>query len=449
MKKSALKLLEEIENEGYQAYLVGGCVRDILMYNEPKDYDIATNMPMELLIKKYNCIDISKGKDFGILQIKFNGYKFEVAQFRKEENYIDGRHPSDVSFNVTIEDDLSRRDFTINGLAMERNGIMIDLYNSFDDIVKYKIVKCIGDSFSRFEEDRIRILRGIRFASRYNFKIDLNTKNAMRAFSTTIFKRATEKILDEIFEIAKEEGIVFAKAIMIMEDVNILQQLFPEVYFLHNLPHNKEHHPEGDCFQHTIKTLELNKNKNKPLLNIALLLHDIGKSKCYSYKNQIHTYYGHDDEGVELLKEIKNRLKLSNDMYDSLEFVIKNHMKFFRIKEMKKIKVLNLINNKNWELLKEVALYDTLARCTDITLRENISFYNQILDYTENIKETWIPKNDQKIKLVSGNLIMELTNLQPGPKIGEIINIISDWILENNIKDQNEIINFIKNYKYD
>ena len=366
--KAAKSIQKQIEKNGYKAYLVGGFVRDHLMGIPSHDIDISTNMPIteiERIFGKKNVYDIGQSKDFGIVVVNKNGHSFEVAQFRKESGYSDGRHPDNVEIVSNFKDDASRRDFTINALGMDSKGKIIDYFGGQKDI-KNKIIRTVGTPEDRFKEDYLRMMRAVRFAAKLGFKIDPKTFEAIKKYKKNIIKISPERIKEEIFKIGKEDGKKFANFIELMDKTGLLEIVLPEVANLKNYYEEDKNHPEaykygkGRVYDHVLHAIRQNKIKN-PLVNLAVLFHDLGKGTTHKIiDGKGHTYHGHDVESVRLIEDLTRRLKFSNEEREILKFAAQHHMRINP--EMKPSKIAKLVLDKKWPYLKATVYADNKAR---------------------------------------------------------------------------------------
>jgi tRNA nucleotidyltransferase/poly(A) polymerase len=440
MLSAAVDILNKIESKGYQAYIVGGCVRDLILGEPMHDVDICTNCPIEILEKLFKVYDIGKSKDFGIITTKQNGFDFEIAQFREDGKYLDGRRPESVKVVLDFQSDASRRDFTINAMAVDKDGNIIDHFSGQKDI-KNKIIRTVGNPKDRFQEDYLRMLRVARFSSRLGFDIDQATANAAKELKGNVTKLAPERIKDELVKAAGMSGDKFAKYILELDRLGILEIILPEVTKMKEFEHHHEHHPEGGVFMHTIAALKMSDSLN-PLVNIAILLHDIGKALTFSTKeNGIPTYFGHAEESINLVNDISSRLKLSNQERNTLIYAVGNHMRFHNILKMKPSKVAELVSNDDFDVLVSVARADEFSRGKFISEDD----FEKIVDTAVEIKERWgSPTSTKVMKLVDGIRVMELTGLKPGKQIGDIIKKTTEWIIDNGISDNERIDNYIR-----
>lgn len=356
-----------------------------------------------------------------------------------------GRKPEKVSFNVDLKTDLSRRDLRINAMAIDKDGNIIDYFDGQKDI-KNKIIRTVGNAHDRFSEDFLRILRTSRFSSKLGFEIEPETKEAAKSLSGSVSKLSAERIRDEIFKAASQTGDKFAKYLIELDEIGVLDIILPEIKNLQGLEHLERHHPEGGVWEHTLSALKQNKLID-PLVNLSIMIHDIGKGVTKQYKpNGEVIYKGHDIAGLPLVDIISDRLKLSNKERTTLKYVVANHMKVVKIGQMKPSKIAKMVDDPDWEVLLATAHADEFSRLhKSITKKE----YDEIIQIAMDIKEKWGRKQGEKaIKLVDGNHVMELTGLKPGKTVGIIIKKTEEYILDHGITDQKEIDKYIlKLYK--
>lgn len=241
--KKAMEIIAILSKHG-KAYIVGGAVRDIVLGKEPDDIDIATNVPMEKIEELFPTHDIGKNKDFGIVVAEYKGESFEIAQFRKDGTYSDGRRPDKIEIVPDFKDDAARRDFTINAMGLDSEGNIIDYFDGMKDI-KDKVLRTVGNPSERFGEDYLRMLRAIRFSSRLGFKLDDKTAKAIKDGSENINKIAGERIKKEFVKMAEQDGSKFADAIVELDNVGLLDKILPEIVKLKEFKHNVKFHPEG------------------------------------------------------------------------------------------------------------------------------------------------------------------------------------------------------------
>lgn len=444
-KNPLLKKAVEITNilsEYGKAYIVGGAVRDIVLGKEPDDIDIATNVPMDKIEDLFSTHDIGKNKDFGIVVVEYKGDNFEVAQFRKDGTYTDGRRPDTVKIVPDFKDDAARRDFTINAMAIDPDGNIIDYFDGMKDI-KNKVLRTVGNPSERFGEDYLRMLRAIRFSTRLGFKLDPETKEAIRKGSENINNIAAERIQKELVKMAEQEGTKFADAIVELDETGLLDKILPEIVKLKEFKHNLKFHPEGGVWEHTLAALRTNKVKD-PIINLAVLLHDVGKQKTFSKDEKGEHYFGHAEEGKELVEQIAQRLKLDSNTRDAILYAVLNHMKIHDFLELSNSNVIKLMDSPYWEVLKSTAEADTKARGEIFDEKEWTKITQRIAKMAEGAANR---KQLEAIrKVVNGRWIMELKGMKGGPEVGEVIAKTVGWIQDNDIDitDIHKIEEYIK-----
>jgi len=444
--QAGVAVLKKINKAGYKAYIVGGSVRDIILGNlKPHDVDIATNMPMDELGKMYKTYNIGKSKDFGIVTIKQGGHDFEVAQFRNDGTYTDGRRPESVTITAKFKDDANRRDFTINAMGINAKGEIIDFFNGKGDI-KNKVLKTVGDPYKRFGEDYLRMMRLARFASKLDFEVDKTTAKAAQKLAHNITGLAPERIKDELMKSASQSGDKFAQYIKKLDDLKILKHILPEIVNLKWYKENLQHHPEtrgegGTVFSHVMNALKKSNSKD-PIKNLAILLHDVGKGVTLSHEKGLPRYLGHARKSVELVNAIADRLRMSTKEKEALIFAVGNHMKFHKILDMKPSKIAKIVSDDNWDVLVAVGYADEYARGH---MFRHAGEFEKIVDKAIKVKEKFgVKQVNKQVKLVDGKDVMKLTGLKPGPKVGEIITKTTAWIMDNDIEDKDQIEQYIK-----
>lgn len=461
--QAAIDVLKIINQQGSEALIVGGAVRDIILGNTPHDVDIATNMDMEKVASLFSSYDIGKSKDFGIVAVPYKGFTFEIAHYREEFGTTDARHPDEVRDVDSFEKDSARRDITINSLGLDADGMIIDYQGGLEDI-KAGLVRAVGDPDERIKEDALRIIRVIRFAAKFGFDIDPETKRAVKELGHMLFRDekdpgktgvSAERLHDELFKMAESGGPALAAFLEKLDETDLLDKFLPEVKAMQGVEQQPEHHPEGDVSQHVLAALRASSVKGKPITTLAILFHDIGKPGTYAltptdkYPDGKHTFYGHDKFGVGVFENIARRLKFSNDEREAISWVIDNHMKPYKAAEMKPSKLLSLKNNKYWPELKDVLYADIHSRGGKSQFAKNPEDYKNILQHfdtrTKGLGDATQVKSKLK-GLVDGHLVMKLTGAK-GPEIGRILKDVEEWIL-NTKPDatQQDVVDYITSY---
>ena len=443
MIKNGIDILNKITSKGYDAYIVGGAVRDLILGDKPHDIDISTNMPIDELEKLFKVYDIGRSMDFGIIAVNQGGYTYEIAQFRSESDYTDGRHPDTIKIETDFKKDASRRDLTINAMAIDAKGNIIDHFNGKKAIFD-KVIQTVGNPHERFKEDKLRMMRACRFSSKYCFDIHPDTKDAIMTNKEGIKDLSPERIKDELVKMASQSGDKFAQAILTLDEVGILEIILPELTRLKGFKETLQWHPEayendgnGTPFDHTMAALRKNKSTD-PIINLAVLFHDLGKGVTHKLRSDgiRHSYHGHAEKAKDIIDDIAKRLKLSNKEKDSILFATLNHMKMFRGKEMKPSKIIKLVKDENWEVLKAVSYCDDSCR----TGLFNKKDYVKSVENMEKIAMKWGDKvTSNVVKVIDGKHVMKLTGMRQGKELGTLIKNVTELVLDNGIKNQKDI----------
>lgn len=432
------KIINRLENKGFQAYIVGGSIRDMLLGKSPKDFDITTDaQPFQLedIFSHYKTINI--GKEFGTIIVCQNEGDVEITTFRQEGRYIDGRRPEWVSFSKDIEDDLSRRDFTINAMAYNKKTGIIDPYGGRRDL-KDGIIRTVGQAEKRFSEDYLRILRAIRFATVLKFNIDESIFKAGKKYSKEILKVSMERIAEEFFKILLADtpstGIGLLEKMGLLEIV--LPELVPAIGFNQKNPHHKM-----DVYDHILCVLD----NTPPIIHIRLaaLFHDIGKPHTLTIDERgIGHFYGHDKIGAKLSKEILERFKISNDLKNKVYLLVKEHMNHhadFKEKGLKR-----LIRR-----LGEEGVLDLIElQIADIKCSNEEAAFHHIIERRQRIKEILEREEVYEIKRmeIDGKDLLDL-GIEQGPIMGEILEYLLDKVMEKpELNDKDILIELVLDY---
>lgn len=392
--------LKEILNTLPDAHIVGGFVRDLVLGIEPKDVDLTTSaLPSE--IKKIFPENIPLGEKFGTIIIKSGDLEIEVTTMRSD--ITSGRQPN-VSFTDCIFTDLTRRDFTINAMALDKNLNLIDVFNGVADI-KNRTLRAVGDPMSRMSEDPLRALRAIRFSSQLNFKIDLSLDLAIT--KTNIGEVSKERIRDEFLKSIHYNPV---RTIQDSMRLGIMEQIIPEFHLLETCEQYKDYHPEGDALQHTLQALQYDE-KASVIEKMAILLHDIGKIHTKNNPNRFQ-YMGHAEIGAKLAKEILKQLKFSNGAIDEIVFSVSNHMKMHEIQNMRKSKRYALYSSEYFGTLLKVHMADKYNRG-----ESNCDFV------VNDIPE------EPPIPCIDGNYLMSI-GFKPSVELGHVKNKLYEMQIE-------------------
>jgi len=439
MKDKAVKIVQKLVNNGHIAYYAGGCVRDMLLGHEPKDYDIATSASpdqVEAIFKK----TIPVGKQFGIIVVLMDGEEFEVASFRNDGSYTDGRRPDSITFS-TPEEDASRRDLTINGLFFNPlTNEIIDFVGGKADIEAKKI-RFIGNAQERIEEDRLRILRAIRFTAKLGFDMDENTLSIIKANAHRINDVSVERIKDELDKMmmAEKPSIAFK----MLHSTGILKYILPEVDCLWDCEQSKKWHAEGNTGIHTMLVLDNTRKMTSDLNTLwSALFHDIGKPATSKINEEGNiSCHGHDKLGAEMTLNALIRMKASNEEKDEVAALVKDHMNVGSAVDMKKSTLRRLCAQPHFNKLMILFEADCLS-----SFPEDPNRSNDKLDGVKFLKE-FVIKMGNRIVLpppfITGKHLIDM-GLKPGPKFKDILTSVMDMQLEGEVKSFEDGLRVVK-----
>ena len=434
-------ILEQLNRNG-KGFLVGGAVRDKILNKDPGDYDFATDIEyseLKRIFAGYNPKEM--GAHFGILMINVNGKSYEIAKFRKETGVYNSRYPKEIKFVKTIEEDLARRDFTINSIAYSEQTGIVDLYGGRQDI-RRKVIRFVGKPKLRIEEDALRILRAFRFISKLGFNLDKKTAEAIYKKRKYLTKISKERIFDELSKILM--GKFVKKAFIEMKKLRVLEMIIPEFYYAYNFDQNNPNHPD-DLFNHIIKVIHL--CDYDLVTRFAALFHDLGKInvKIIDAKG-IFYFYGHEKESTLIAEEELKQLKASNDFINSVKKIVKNHMLIYGDVSDKTLKKLIIeMEEKNLKRLFNLFSADLNSKGLR-TKKENEQIIQNFWEKIENIKKQGkIPQfNDLDITGI------DLINLKfSNRQIGEVKNRLYELVLGDEIENEKEALlkYVVKHYK--
>ena len=449
LDKDVKFILKQLNKNG-TGFLVGGAVRDKILNKDPGDYDFATDIEyseLKRIFADYNPKEM--GAHFGILMIKVNGKSYEIAKFRKETGVYNSRYPKEIKFVKTIEEDLSRRDFTINSLAYNEETGIVDLYGGKQDI-KRKVIRFVGKPKLRIEEDALRILRAFRFISKLGFNLDKKTAEAICKKRKFLIKISKERIFDELSKILM--GNFAKKALIEMKKLRVLEMIIPEFRYAYNFDQNNPIHTD-DLFNHIIKVIHL--CDYDLITRFAALFHDLGKinAKIIDAKGIFH-FYGHEKESALIAEEELKMLKASNETINSVKKIIKNHMLIYEDVSDKTLKKLIIeMEDKNLKRLFNLFYADLNSKGIK-SKKENEQILKNFWDKIENIKKQGkiLQFNDLDITGI------DLINLKfDNRKIGEVKNRLYDLVLGDELENEKEellkyVVNYYKlenNFKYE
>jgi putative nucleotidyltransferase with HDIG domain len=420
---AATKLVRRLRESSFVAYFAGGCVRDALLRKQPKDIDIATDAEPDDVQKLFSRT-VAVGAKFGVVRVLEGGFEFEVATFRSDGVYLDGRRPVSVTFS-SPEEDAKRRDFTINGMFYDPvDDQVVDFVDGKSDL-EQRVVRAIGDPKERFSEDRLRLLRAVRFAAALEFEIEPATWKAVTENAHQIRIVSQERIRDELVKIMADPHRV--RGLDLLDQSGLLQHVLPEVSRMHGCEQPPQFHPEGDVYVHTRLMLSLLPTDASPLLALSVLLHDVGKPVTYSFDevDQRIRFNGHDQVGAEMATEIMTRLRFSNEEIDTVVEAIRNHMVFKDTPNMRPAKLRRFMGRQNFPLELELHRVDCLGSHGDLQT------YDLLVDKQKEFEnEPIIPP-----PLLTGRDLIAL-GLKPSPRFGEILEAVQTAQLDGEIKDR-------------
>jgi len=439
VKQNALEIVKTLQEHGYKAFFAGGCVRDMIMGKESEDYDIATSALPEDIMKLFERT-IPVGVQFGVVIVVRDGHNFEVATFRTEGSYTDGRHPDYVAFS-TPEADVKRRDFTINGLLYDpvKNEIL-DYVGGQEDISK-GIIRTIGNPAERFTEDKLRMIRAARFACRFNFPIYEDTRRAIVQLAPNIHVVSAERIREELEKILT--GTNPHIGIKLLDELHLLQEILPEVSGMKGVRQPENFHPEGDVFVHTLLCLsklapvpEQGMERPSWTLAMGILLHDIGKTITFEELDRIR-FNLHEKVGADMTAKICDRLKTSNAEKDRIVWLVLKHLYFKDAQKMRLSKLKRLLAEEGYPELAELCRIDALASSGDLS------------DY-HYCQEMFSKLSHEEVKpkpLITGHDLIDM-GLKPGPVFKDILTKIEDEQLEGNVTTKEAAIEMAKSLIY-
>ena len=430
MNQRARDIVAQLQRAGHTAYFAGGCVRDDLLGIEAKDYDVATSARPEEVQRLFPRVTNLTGKSFGVLRVMVDDESFEVATFRQDGLYKDGRHPESVRF-ATAEEDAQRRDFTINGLFFDPvTDRLIDYVGGEADL-RAKIIRAIGTPADRFAEDHLRLLRAIRFAARFLFKIEPTTWEAIRADAHLIRSVSAERIREElnrIFTVNKPE-----RGLDLLDQSGLLREILPDIAALHGVEQPPQFHPEGDVYEHA--RLMLSKIE-EPNLDLALgvLFHDVGKKPTAKVdENGRIRFNEHESVGAVMAEHIMTGLRYDNKKIETVRELVQHHMQFKDVPKMRPSTLKRMMARPTFELELELHRIDCASSHGDL------SHY----DYLKHQLEVMSAEQIDPPSLISGHDLKAM-GILPGKNMGRILEAVKIAQLEETIQTRDEALRFAR-----
>ncbi len=430
-EKAADGLIEGLCRAGFTAYRVGGAVRDRLLGYPAHDVDVATDAPPQA-VRELFPNTYSVGESFGVIIVHTpEGVDVEVATFRKDSEYADGRHPKEVGFSDSATD-ARRRDFTINAFFYDpRRVVVLDYTGGMADL-RGGVVRAVGEAEGRFREDHLRMLRAVRFAAALGFSLETETEAALRRQAAAIKRISSERVMQELTRMLT--GCRPAYALRMLEEYGLLEAVLPEVAGLRGVEQPPQFHPEGDVWKHTLLMLEKMAMPD-PVLAWSVLLHDIGKPLTHEYTDGRDRFPNHAPRGAEATGEILKRLKASSRWVEDTMAAVENHMNFMHVTQMRKSTLRRLLARPTFPLELELHRLDCAAS------HAKLDGYCYLLDkLAELADQPQLPP-----PLVNGHDLLAMGQ-KPGPKIGELLKWIEDLQLNGELEDREQALGRLRDF---
>ncbi len=430
---AAAQIVARLRRAGHQAYFVGGCVRDLLLGREPKDFDVATSaLPNQVLAMFEKTFAV--GAHFGVVLVCTQGQEeivTEVATFRSDGAYSDGRHPDAVRFSSSPQEDVQRRDFTINGMMLDpESNELLDLVGGEQDL-KAGLIRAIGDPFARFTEDKLRMLRGVRFAARFAFDLEPATARAIRQLAPEVNQVSRERVREELTRMLTEGHA--RRAFELLDTHGLLAQVLPEVVKMKGVAQPPQYHPEGDVWVHTLLLLDGLPPGCPVPLAWAALLHDVGKPATFRIAPDRIRFDGHVEVGVRLAEEICRRLRFPNHETEQILLLIANHMRFADVQKMKESTL------KRFFRLHAFDQHLALHRLDCLASHGSLDLY----DFARHRFETLPQEQVRPTLLLTGKDLIS-AGYRPGPDFSKMLAFAEDAQLEGSIETREQALALVQ-----
>jgi poly(A) polymerase len=437
--QEAVRIVRVLRDRHHSAYLAGGCVRDLVLGREPADYDVATSATPEQVMQIFP-ETYAVGAQFGVVLVPVRrdgadgsreNYATEVATYRNDGAYSDGRHPDQVRFSDQAKLDVQRRDFTINGLLLDPvTGGILDYVGGQQDL-ESGIIRTIGVPHDRFAEDKLRMLRAVRFAARFGYEIEDATFSAIRELAAQIHQVSHERIRDEILKMLTEGSP--RRAFELLDSSGLLEQVLPEIKRMQGVEQPPQFHPEGDVWIHTLMLLEGLPAGVSKTLALGVLLHDVGKPPTFRIAPDRIRFDGHAEIGTKMAAEICHRFRMSNDDAEQVCALVANHMRFGDVQRMKKSTLKRFFRLPKFEEHLELHRLDCLSSHRDLSL------YDFAREKYRSLPEEQIRPEP----LITGNDLIT-AGYKPGPQFKELLTAVEDAQLEGTISTRDEALGLVK-----
>src|SRR2546421_1967773 len=436
LKDFAISIVRSLQEAGYRAYLVGGCVRDMILGREPADYDVATDATPDQVMRIFP-ETYAVGAKFGVVLVPASSANanenqvVEVATFRSDIGHSDGRHPDQVRYSKDPREDVQRRDFTINGLLLDplKNEVL-DFVGGRKDL-DAGIIRAIGEPELRFAEDKLRMLRAVRFTARFGYSIEPQTSAAIQKLAPQIHQVSRERVRDELTKMLTEGQA--RRAFLLLDETGLLHELLPEIEAMKGIEQPPQFHPEGDVFVHTLLLLEKLRHSCPPTLAWGALLHDVGKPPTFRVAPDRIRFDGHVDVGVKMAEEICRRLRFSNHDTEQILALVKNHMRFAHAMQMSEATFKKFVRMPRFQEHLELHRIDCESSHGDLTTYR----------FTREKIASMPPEAVRPRPLVSGDDLID-AGYVPGPKFKEILGAVEDRQLEGMLHSGDEAMEFVR-----
>jgi poly(A) polymerase len=439
-KQHAAEIVHTLRARGYQAYLAGGCVRDLLLGRDPADYDVATDATPKQVMQIFPHT-LAVGEQFGVVLVPQSsgatgaparqGKVVEVATFRSDLGYSDGRHPDEVRFSKDPEEDAERRDFTINGMMLDpaTNEILDSVGGQAD--LKAGIIRAIGDPERRFAEDKLRMLRAVRFAARFDYQIDTATMAAIQNLAPRIHQVSCERVREELTKMLTEGQA--QRAFQLLDATRVLPEVLPEIAAMKGIEQPPQFHPEGDVFVHTLLLLDKLQAGASKTLAWGALLHDVGKPPTFRVAPDRIRFDGHVEVGVKMAAAICRRLRFSNHETDQILALVANHMRF------------GVVQRMNQSTLKKFLRLPAFDEHLELHRIDCLSSHGQLdaYEYSREQLRSMPPEAIRPTPLITGRDLIE-AGYEPGPRFTEILTAVEDAQLEGRLASREAAMEYVR-----
>lgn len=434
-REFANSICDRLKSAGYQALLAGGCVRDRLLHREPADYDVATNAKPDQVLQLFPK-GITVGAAFGVILVQQDGMKVEVATFRSDIGYADGRHPDRVEYSSSPQVDVQRRDFTINGLLMRHDtGEVLDFVNGQADL-RAGVIRAIGEPDRRFAEDKLRMLRAVRFAARFGYEIEPETFRAIRRHAKEVAPVSAERVREELTKMLTEGAA--GTAFELMDACWLLSVVLPEITALRGVEQPPQYHPEGDVWIHTMMMLEGLPTGSSPTLAWGVLLHDVGKPATFRSAKETGDrirFDGHVEVGMAMGRKLLGRLRFSNGDTEQILALVEHHMRFKDVGRMKPATLKRFVRLPKFEEHLDLHRLDCLSS------NRNLAAYEFVKEFVGKTP----PEVVRPPKLLTGIDLLE-AGFEPGPLLGKILASVEEAQLNGELESPEDAKSFVESH---